>query len=388
MRILHLVSSHRWTGAAEPAADLALAQLRLGHDVSLACIAGESFWRRLHRMGVPPMEGLDLRTGPRPAILSDVLKLRKIVSEKPYDVVHCHLQHDHWIAAVALGRLTGKKPGADSNPLLRPILVRTFHRDIPPRGDLFHRRLYRDASDLLITVSKSALDSTREKLGLDGKFSSHAVWIRGAVDLERFHPGLDGLANRDDWDIPRDAAVAGIVARMQPHRRHLDLIETIDEVVARIPKAYYIIAGRGELKHKIRETIHAHPLSERLVRVGYRKHDLPETYAAMDVSVLLAQGSDGTCRAMLEAMACARPVIGANIGAMADTIEPGKTGWLVDPADRRQLVDALLDALGNLERTREMGIEARRRMEANFSQRARAEATIEAYGQSVARRGP
>ncbi|MBI3736835.1 glycosyltransferase family 4 protein [Candidatus Sumerlaeota bacterium] len=371
MRILHLISSHRWTGAAEPAADLALAQRALGHETEVACIEGASLWRQLKKLGADRAGGFDLRAGFHPfGAISDIKRLRALIAEKKYDAVHCHLQHDHWIAAIALGRMTG---GARRGG---PVLVRTFHRDASPRADFIHRRLYARATDLLITVSRSGQAEAMRRLGLD---ESRVAWIRGAVDLDRFHPGIDKNTNRAIWSIAPETPVAGIVARMQPHRGHLTFIDTIGEVAREVPGAYYVIAGRGELKRKIRHYARAHPHKDQLRRVGYRRHDLPETYAALDVSVLLAQGSDGTCRAMLEAMACGRPVIGANVGAIADTIEEGKTGWLVDPNDPKRLTRALIEALGDLKRTAEMGRAARKKMEEEFTQQKRAMATLEAY---------
>ena len=381
MRILHLASSHRWTGVAEPAACLAAEQLKLGHDVDFACIEGESFWRRLGAMGVPALSGFHLMGGVHlGGMIADIRRLRRLATEKGYDVVHCHLTHDHWLAALGLKR---GRAGRAEKGTREPILVRTLHRDVPPRRDLFHRRLYCSATDLLIAVSRSGRACVEERLNLN---DDRVAWIRGAVDLDRFRPDVDGAPNRDRWFIPKGSPVAGLLARMQPHRGHLDLLETIDAVVGSVPDAIYIVGGRGEHKVKVRALIEKHPLRRHYRPVGYRKRDLPETYAAMDVFVLLAQGSDGTCRAMLEAMAGGKPVIGINRGAVADTIEPGKTGWLIEPGDKDALTEALIEALGNRKRTAEMGIAARAKVESEFTQRERAEKTIAAYEGAIKRR--
>ncbi|MCH8332583.1 glycosyltransferase family 4 protein [Candidatus Sumerlaeota bacterium] len=389
MRILHLASSHRWTGAAEPAASLAAAQRSLGHHVEFACIQGHSFWRRLRERDIPFVEGFSFLPGLRlGAILADVRRLRRLVAERRYDVLHCHLTHDHWIAAVALkgpfSASSSRKSGGSGGSAPPPILVRTMHRDVVPNGGILSRWIFRSATDLLIAVSRSGRTSIAERLDLD---PGRVVWVRGAVDLARFNPGIDRGINREEWSLRPDAPVAGIVARMQPHRGHLEFLETIEAVVSKVPDAAYIIAGRGERKKAIRARIAEHPLRSRLIEVGYRKHDLPETYAAMDVAVLLAPGSDGSCRAMLEAMACGRPVIGINEGAMADAIEPGKTGWLIQPgALRDELVKALEESLGDRGRTARMGRRAREKMEAEYRQEKRAEATLAAYDQARAGR--
>lgn len=380
LRILHLASSHRWTGAAEPASDLASAQIELGHRVQFACVKGHSFWRRLEDRGIPLIEGFYFQPRANVAQLrADVTKLRKLIRKNRFDVIHCHLAHDHWVAGSAL-RSPLRKLRKDGH---RPLLVRTFHRDRPPRRDPLSRWLYTSVTDLIVTVSEPGKIETIQRLGAD---PAKVEWIRGAVDTERFHPGLDPSINRELWKIPADAPVAGIVARMQAYRGHLEFIDSLDDIIRSVPEARYIVSGRGEIKRKVDEKLRNHRLREHLIRAGYRKKDLPETYAAMDVSVLLARGSDGTCRAMLEAMACGRPVIGLREGAIADTIEHGRTGWLVDP-DRRDasLREALVEALSDRARCRRMGKRARARVEEEFTHRKRAQATIAAYRKAVTR---
>ena len=49
----------------------------------------------------------------------------------------------------------------------------------------------------------------------------------------------------------------------------------------------------------------------------------------------MVPGSDGSCRAVREALACAKPVIAARRGILPELIEDGKTGILIEenPAD-------------------------------------------------------
>lgn len=380
LKILHLASSHRWTGAAEPATDLALAQARAGHHVRLACIEGHSFWKKARGRGVELIGGFDFKPGADlRSFVRDIRRLRRLLCDEKFDVVHCHLAHDHWIAGTAL-----RIPYGRIDPQgRRPILVRTAHRDVPPRRDPLSRRLYAGVTDLMITVSRSGRQEMMDRLQLP---PDRVAWIRGAVDLERFNPRVDRMINRSRWGLAETTPLAGIVARMQAHRGHLAFIDAAAPVIEQVPQAKFLVTGRGEIKDQVDARIRRHPFRSQLIRAGYRKRDLVETYAAMDVSVLLAQGSDGTCRAMLEAMACGRPVIGVRAGAIEDTIEPGRNGWLVGRPDAYEgLVPALVEALGNLERTREMGRAARELMEREFTQERRASNTLEAYAAAIER---
>lgn len=380
MRILHLASSERWTGLAEPAATLALEEIQQGHEVQFACIPGSSFERRLQEMGIPFAPGFqfDRRLGPA-NFRADVRRLRQLVVQWKPQIVHCHLPHDHWIAALALRR-----------PLSRflrqaPAIVRTVHRDAHPRHDLAHRWLVGKGADMVIAVAQSQRQALVDVVGLPGY---KVKWVRGSVNLEKFVPGLDKHLIRDIYNIPHEARVAGMVARMQPHRGHEFFLSTVADVAASVPSAVLAVAGRGEIKNDLVKHIQQHPLRANMRRIGYRKHDLPETYNAMDVVVLLVPGSDGTCRAMLEAMACGRPVIGSRRGAIADSIQHGVTGWLVEPNNRKELAEALIDALSHPEQTAQMGEAARKYVEEHHSRAANQRATYEVYMEALARRCP
>jgi glycosyltransferase involved in cell wall biosynthesis len=379
LRILHLASSERWTGVAEPAAGLAARQIDHGHQVAFACIGGSSFERRLADHGVPLVAGFHFDRRLNPAhVREDIRRLRHYVEQNQPHILHCHLPHDHWLTALAL-----RRPLSRFAQWPATAIVRTVHRESAPRSDLPHRWLMGKATDMVIVVSLSGRQALVEEVGLP---SVKVVRVRGAVDLDRFRPDLSPTIIRDACDIPHEARVAGMVARMQPHRGHHMLIDALEEVVAAVPTALIALAGRGEIKRELVERIRNHPLRHHLKRIGYRKHDLPETYAAMDVVVLMTPGSDGSCRAMLEAMACGRPVIGARIGAMVDTIEPGVSGWLFRPDRREELVAVLIDALADLDRARRMGKAARRHVETWHDPERQCRETLEVYREALSRR--
>ena len=85
-------------------------------------------------------------------------------------------------------------------------------------------------------------------------------------------------------------------------------MQSITGAVEQVKRAYDIAAdelraGRGALKKKLQSEIASSPLRDHVVMAGYRRHDLPETYAMLDVGLFLGMGSEGTCRAALETLA-------------------------------------------------------------------------------------
>ena len=66
-------------------------------------------------------------------------------------------------------------------------------------------------------------------------------------------------------------------------------------------------------------------------------------------------------------MAHRRPVVASRAGGLPDKVEPGVSGWLVDPGDVEALAHAIGDALGAGDRLSSMGREGERIVKANFA---------------------
>ena len=116
-----------------------------------------------------------------------------------------------------------------------------------------------------------------------------------------------------------------MVGRMRPGRGHEWLLKTIPEVLKFVPRVYFFFVGRGDLIQKIRHKIDRKGYGSHVWALGFVPDPwLPEIYRILDVVLVLGIGTDGTARGLLEAMACGRPVIALNEGALADIIQSGK----------------------------------------------------------------
>lgn len=366
-RVLHLASSERWTGVADPVVSLAREQAKAGHEVWLACVGGQSFEHRARRQGLRVVVEFHLDRRLHPVnLVKDFIGIRRFVAENRIDVVHSHLLNDNWLAAMAL--LWVERP---------PLLVRTFHRWEPPRNDPFHRWLFRRRNNLTIATSQSLLDLFDGRVALSPELTKV---VYGGVDNERFNPEVSGVGVRDEFAVPLDAPVAGIVARMTPGRGHRWLMNAVPRVAQQLPQTRILIAGNGPLKKPIRADIAGSDLRKNVIMMGYRRQSqLPQTYAAFDVALFLGMGSEGTCRAVLEAMASGRPVIAVKAGALPEIVEHGKNGLLVESEDTDALAEAIVALLGRREERSRMAAAARQAVLERFTEKQRAESTVEAY---------
>jgi glycosyltransferase involved in cell wall biosynthesis len=366
--ILHLVANRWWTGSAAPALDLAVSLRDRGHHVEFACIPGDVLDARVRAAGFTPPAGLALVRTARPWVVArDVGRLRELVRGRGFDLIHAHQTHDHWLAALAVRGLPTR-------------LVRTVHHRRAAHPGPAARWLF--GRTAAVTAPSEAI---LERLRRGGVPPDRLSLVRGAVDAARFERGATGDAFRVELGLG-PAPVVGCVARLVPGRGHDVLLRAAGRLRAAFPELRVVLVGRGEGRPGLEGLVRSLGLAEVVRFAGYRGDDLPEALAALDVFVLLGAGSEESCRAVLEAMAAAKPVVAARVGAVAETVVDGQTGWLARP-EPAAVAECLGRLLADPAAARRMGESGRARVRACFSQEGRAEATEAAYARALGERG-
>lgn len=366
VRVLHLVANRWWTGSAAPALDLARALGERGHEVTFGCIRGDALEAKVCAAGLLPLEGLSLERSVRPwVLLRDIATLRRLIRERRIEVVHAHLSHDHWLAALALRGKAAR-------------LVRTVHHRRAIRRGPVLRWLFGQTTAVIGVSEGIAAAVRRARLSPE-----RLVVVPGAVDVLRFTPEADASRVRAELGLGGEPVV-GCVARLVPGRGHDALLQAASRLRARIPTLRVLLVGRGEGRPGVERLVRDLGLTESVVFAGYRDEDLPEVLATMDCFALLGGGSEESGRAVLEAMAAGRPVVAARFGAMPETVADGETGWLVD-GHPDTVAERLAAILTDPARARAMGAAGRRRVAARFTPERRAAAVEAVYAHVLGR---
>jgi len=313
---LILLAQHHWTGAAEPTLQIARGLREGGHRVTFV------FTRRPAGHLAPHVEAA--RVGVLPAVLlqckgfhplsmwRDRRLLRRFIKDEQVDVLFCHHSHDHWLAWTLRW-----------NMVRPPALVRQLHmsKHLARRSDLAF--LYKH-SDRLIVPGESWQNRLIENYSLPAE---RIVLLSAAVDTDVFQPTQPVEAIRREINAGPDTPLVCLVSRIKPGRGH-DLALAAMEIVRQSkPDARLLFVGRGEGKDELRALVRNKRADAWAHFLGYRSDDLPAIYAACGASLLLGEGSDGACRAALEATACGTPVIALPVGALPDTLLDGQTGF-------------------------------------------------------------
>jgi phosphatidyl-myo-inositol dimannoside synthase len=144
------------------------------------------------------------------------------------------------------------------------------------------------------------------------------------------------------------------------------LITALPRLLMEWPELHLVAVGQGDDQEWLEQIAdargvrgHVHFLS------GLSYAEIAACYAACEIFAL-PSGGEGFGLVYLEAMACAKPVIGGAHGGAPEVIEDGKTGFLVQHGDAGQLATSLETLLADPALAREMGARGKERVENEF----------------------
>ena len=328
MKILQLFSDWKWTGPAEPVLNLCRELEQRGHEVTLAyrkapSRVDDSLEKRILAAGVTATGQFHLNHVLkllRPSSLVDNLwDFRRLVGylgEENFDVVNVHHSHDHILGGIAVKKL--------SHP---PVLIRTDHKRDGLKPSLGNRFLITHLTDGILTFSERARKKEMEHFGMPAERVGR---IPAALDLSRYDPHREYKEMRSVFGINSQEIVIGMIARFQKYRRTDVFLEGMKQVVQEFPGVKVLLVGRsGQMNESVVQPMKRLGMDPWVSLAGYRTDDYLDTLACMDLFVFLMPGSDGTARALREAMAMGKAVVVANRGMLPELVEDGVSGLVV-----------------------------------------------------------
>jgi glycosyltransferase involved in cell wall biosynthesis len=130
------------------------------------------------------------------------------------------------------------------------------------------------------------------------------------------------------------------------------------------------VAGSGDGKYVeglVKEVSRA-GLDDRVYFLGpVPNREMPALMRAADIIAYATREGEGIPRALLEGMACGKPVVATEVAGIPEAVIDGVTGFVVKPRDIAALADRLSILLVDDSLRREMGLKARRHVEAEFN---------------------
>ncbi|WP_428264158.1 glycosyltransferase [Haliangium sp.] len=280
---------------------------------------------------------------------------------RPFDLVWGHYLYPAGFAAVLFAQLHGL-----------PSVVSARGNDVDqmmfPPGDFARLTWTLQRADLVTAVSRDLAHKINVLLGVP----EHAQPIPNAVDTELFRPTPEPDHElRAALGIGPDEAVLGFSGELRHKKGTPFLLSALTEVRRERPACLLVIGEvRAREEAQLMSYRAAAPDDAARIIVTGHLDDPAQVARHLRLCDLVLQPSmwEGMPNAVLEAMACARPVLASDAGGIPELIEHGRDGYLIPRAQLDHLGEATLELLAlPAARRAELGAAARRRMETEFS---------------------
>ncbi|MBI4488600.1 MAG: glycosyltransferase [Deltaproteobacteria bacterium] len=201
--------------------------------------------------------------------------------------------------------------------------------------------------------------------------------VYNGVDLDRFIPGS---TDSQPSGRPEDRLVI-TVGRLVP-AKDLDLFLDAAALLAHKKAGVrFMIVGDGPCRETLEGNVSRNGLNGQVSFLGDRA-DVPQLLQAADI-FWLTSAWEGLPNVLLEAMACAKPIVTRDVGACRELVSHGVNGYLVSSRDAEKFADHTLTLLSDPARATEMGDAGRRLAEEKFSIPAMIRTTEKLYSSLI-----
>jgi glycosyltransferase involved in cell wall biosynthesis len=342
MKILHVEAGKHFYGGPRQVAYTIDGLAQQGMKNLLACPVGAGIASAVDssvRVYEMPMHG--------DADIGMVHRLVKLIRAEQPDIIYLHSRRgaDLWGGVAAY--MTGKPC-----VLCRRVDNPESRWQVAIKYKLF---------DHVIAIS----EGIRNILISEGLAPQKVTCVRDAVDPQPYLKKVSRDAFLQEFNLPDDALVIGMVAQLIHRKGHRYLIQAVDHLYRDYPNLRVILFGKGPLEEEIVRDISQRGLSHIIQLAGFR-NDLPKWLGGVDV---LAHPADmeGLGVSLLEAAAAAIPIVASRVGGLPEAVLDGVTGTLIEPGDVPALTIALKRLLDSAELRETMGEAGRNRILNEFS---------------------
>ena len=264
---------------------------------------------------------------------------RKILSELQPDLIHAGPVQ----SCAFLSALTG----------FHPIVSMSWGYDllIDAKRSGLHQWITRYTlanSDVLV----GDCSTIRGKAISYGMQPERIVTFPWGIDLEHFNPNSKINKDKNTFNLLSTRAWEPIYG--------VDIIaQAFVRASQQIPHLRLVMLGGGSQKALLYQIFTEAGVLDRVSFPGQANQcELPVYYQAADLYIAAAH-SDGTSISLLEAMACATPVLVSDLPGNQEWITPGEAGWTFPDGDANALTEGIKNAWEQRSQLPEMGLVAR-----------------------------
>lgn len=344
IRVLNIISDTNIGGAGRVLLNYMSRADREHFDVSVAMPRGSLLRAPLEELGttVYEVDGLADRSYHK----DDVKELIKLIDRVEPDIVHTH--------GALSGRIAGRRCGK--------VVIYTRHSAFPvpaklkyPPGRWVNKFINEYYSDHIIAVSPAAAENLT-----DGGISAKriTVMMNGVTPVAR-KSEAECEQLRKAWNIQPDEFVLGILARIEPYKGHLHILEAMKILADQGRKLRLLVAGTGAYEQELNEKTRELGLADQVNYLGFQS-DVAAVLSVLDLQLNASYGTETSSLSILEGLSMGLPAVVSTYGGNPWLIDDGEDGLLFEnrnSADLAACIARLMDEPDTLERMKQRAVE-------------------------------
>jgi glycosyltransferase involved in cell wall biosynthesis len=174
--------------------------------------------------------------------------------------------------------------------------------------------------DEIVTLSRYMKDVVTS---LHGQESKRVKVIPGGVDTKIFSPVSsfeEKMTIREKFGIPKKAFVLFVAKRLYGEMGLENIIEAMELLCEKEENIYLLLAGTGPLREELEKLIVTKRLESRIRLLGNVPYNQMVYYYQL-ADLFISTRSEAFGLVMLEALACALPVLSVTAGAAVEILE-------------------------------------------------------------------
>ena len=357
LRVMILASGDLWAGAEAVVYELCRG---LVHDTPAevtAVFLNEGELSAKCRQAAIPTHIIDEK---RHGFLSLVRLISGLASQTRPQIIHAHRYKENMLALLV-------------KPFLgQSHLVSTVHGRFDHNGGLKLKALNL-ANALILGHAFSAVVAVSKDLQGHLRDDVHIPESR----IRCIANGMGSFLPEHYEIMSGDFMTVGSAGRLFPVKDYPLMVDVAKEVCSRIDNARFFLAGDGPGMQLLQDMIRNYGLGDRFILLGHVQ-DMEGFYRSIDV-YLNTSRHEGMPMTLLEAMSHGIPVVAPSVGGLKEMITHGVEGVLVEERTAGSFADALIGLMRDRHAARSMGMQARQRIEQDFSSRKMVKSYYDLY---------
>lgn len=231
----------------------------------------------------------------------------------------------------------------------------------PVKGSFLNKYLFKKVFTHLIVNSNATKETMLVNLKDKQLNEKVKVVYHGIPTTE-----IDAHSMLKEFPFEEETLLIGNAGRLTKQKGHKYLIEVAEELKNRQLSFKIVIAGTGELKEQLQESIDRKKLKDHVYLLGFIEN-MDAFMNSIDIFALSSLW-EGFGFAITEAMIKEKPVVAFNLSSNPEIIENNQTGFLIDYPNIEDFADKIEELIKNPTLRKELGEKGKERVVHYFSE--------------------